>query len=225
MTKLLRNLLLLALFAFPAHGVLISQDVAVGGGLAVIQTKPGNASKTATFDSNTVAGNSIVVIAGSSDDEVTAVSDDNSNTYTKLVSNTTASRFVSIWLANDITGGATPTITITHLDTIGNSHIVMAELQGDLEVDQTNTNDSSTTTAHNGGGVTTAHADTIVIIGTRLESDYTVSTRSESYAQLNATTRMESQYQIYSSTTTTGADWVSGTTESGGNAMLSLNEL
>ena len=196
------------------------------GGLAVIQTKAGNTVKTATFDSNTVAGNSIVVLAGTQNVEVTDVTDDNSNTYVKLVSNTTGSRLISIWLANSITGGATTTVTFTAAgESIGTSHIVIAELQGDLEVDQTNTADTGSDTNHHGGGVTTAHADTIVIMGTRLFNAYTVSSRSESYVQLDATTRMETQYQIYTNTVTTDADWTSDATEDGTNAMVSLNEI
>ena len=126
-------------------------------------------------------------------------------------------------LANNITGGAKPTITITTAANVSDTHIILSEWNGDLEVDQTNTNDSSATTNHHGGDITTAHAATIVALASRMQTTYAVSSRSESYAQINSTNRLGTQYQIYSSTTTTDADWTSAVNGSAGNCIASFN--
>ncbi len=190
-----------------------------------IQVKSIATTKVPRFDSNTVAGNSILLIVGGETAEVTAVTDDNSNTYAKIASNTTAARTVSIWLANDITGGIRTTVTVTTADSNPAMHTVLSELEGNLELDQASTADITAQTNQNGGDITTAHDNTIVLIGTRCTNAYTVSSRSESYAQLGLTNRMEAQFQVYTSTATTDGDWTAAQSETSGNAIVSLNEV
>ena len=192
------------------------------------QTAVGQGAKTATFLSNTTAGNAIIVLMGTDQLDVTNVTDDNSNTYTEIVKNTTGARSCGIWFAVNITGGKTTAVTITTAEDAGDSHIIIAEWDttaGNLEVDQSNTADSSTLTVHPKGEITTAHADTLVVGMWRGASAFTVASRESGYSALDATSRTDAQYQVYSSTVTTDGDMTTDGTEDGGNAIASLNEI
>jgi hypothetical protein len=81
-------------------------------GLTTVST---GSTVTATWAANTTTGNLIVVAVGtnSTTTTVSSITDSQSNTYTKIDSNTAGPGDVEIWYAKNITGGTTPTITVT----------------------------------------------------------------------------------------------------------------
>ncbi len=199
-------------------------------GASPIQTAVGQGAKTATFGSNTVAGNAIIVLVGTDQEDVTNVTDDNGNTYTEIVKNTTGARSCAIWFAVNITGGKTTAVTLTTADGPGDSHIIIAEWNtsaDNFEVDQFNTADSSAQTNHPKGSITTVHNDTLVVgIWRGAASGVAeVTARESGYSALNGTSRTDAQYQVYSSTVTTDGDITTADAEDGGNAIASLNEI
>lgn len=198
-------------------------------GASPVQTAAGDGTKSANFGALTVAGNAIIVLTGTDGaNDVTAVTDDNGNTYTEIVKNTTGSRRCSIWLAVNITGGLDIAITMTTGASAPNSHIVATEWNttvDDFEVDQSNTADSSAQTNHPKGSITTAHADTLVVGVLRVDNAFSTTSRETGYSVINTTARLEAVYKVFSSTATTDADITTAASESGGNAIASLNEI
>ena len=220
--------LLVLLVVFGCVAGLFVPSAAAGIGASPVQTKATQSGKTATFGSNTTAGNAIFAFTGTDQADVTNVTDDNGNSYTEIVKNDTASRFCGIWFAVNITGGVTTTVTMTTADGNGDSHIIIAEWDttaGNLEVDQSNTADSSEQTNHPKGSITTLHNDTLVVGMWRSNSVFSTSSRESGYSVIDTTNRTEAIYQVYSSTTTMDADITTAGTESGGNTIASLNEI
>lgn len=221
------RLVMLAVFGCVA--TLFTPSAAATIGSSPVQTAATGSGKTATFSSNTVAGNAIIVFVGTdASSRVTNVTDDNSNSYTEIVENTTATRRCAIWFAVNITGGATTAVTMTTAASNPNSHIVIAEwntTSNDFEIDQSNTADSVTQTNHPKGDITTAHDDTLVIGIHRNNTAFTTTSREAGYAVVDTTTRTEAIYQVYSSTVTTDGDITTASARNGGNAIASLNEI
>ena len=219
---------LVLLVVFGCLAALFPSSATATIGSSPVQTAATGGGKTATFASNTTAGNAIIVLTGSNTGDVTNVADDNGNSYTEIVKNDTAARFCSIWFAVNITGGATTAVTITTTDTDGDSHVVIAEWDttaNDFEVDQSNTADSSAVTNHPKGDITTAHDDTLVVGVYRDTTSFTVGSRESGYAVIDTTTRVDAIYQVYSSTVTTDGDMTTTAGRTAGNAIASLNEI
>ena len=197
-------------------------------GASPVQTAATGGGKTATFGSNTTAGTAIIVLMGTADADVTNVADDNGNSYTEIVKNSTGARFCSIWFAGNITGGATTAVTMTTIDGNSDSHIIIAEwdtTSGNFEVDQFNTADSSAQTNLPKGEITTAHDDTLVVGIMRNPGTFVVNSRESGYSVLDVTNRTDALYQVYSSTVTTDGDITTADAEDAGNAIASLNEI
>lgn len=97
-----------------------------------VQTKTGtggagSTTLAVTWDSNTTTGNIIVVVVSSTNSTVTdvaSIDDSQGNTYSPAAQNTD-SVDVEIWYSNAITGGTTPTVTVT-LSNSSSSGSIMA---------------------------------------------------------------------------------------------------
>jgi hypothetical protein len=86
-------------------------------------TNSGVGSQAVTWGSNTANGNLIVVTAGTSTgvtESVSSITDSQSNVYVKAIRQTSSSvnAFIEIWYAENITGGATPTVTVNFTGTV-----------------------------------------------------------------------------------------------------------
>lgn len=71
-------------------------------------------SKDVTWAGNTTTGNFIVVTVSTptgGSNEVSGVTDSQTNTYQRAIREVTTNHMVEIWYAMDITGGTTPTVT------------------------------------------------------------------------------------------------------------------
>lgn len=97
------------------------------------QSKTGSGtapSVAVTWNSNTTTGNLIVLcISAGSASTVVSITDSQSNTYTKVDSLIGSVSDAEFWYAKNITGGTTPTVTITLLSIL-NVTVVMEEWNG-----------------------------------------------------------------------------------------------
>lgn len=97
-----------------------------------VQTKTGTGSAPTvniTWNGNTTTGNLIVIAIGTQTTSVVvSITDSQSNSYSK-VDGTTNSNDGELWYAENITGGTTPTVTIT-LTSILSTAAVMREYTG-----------------------------------------------------------------------------------------------
>lgn len=89
---------------------------------AIVQTKAANAGgyvqvPTIQFDSNTTSGNTIIFSITYNDDVagvVSSITDSQSNTYAKIAGGSSGGDTATeLWYAYNITGGTTPTISVT----------------------------------------------------------------------------------------------------------------
>src|SRR5206468_3639939 len=107
----------------------------------LLQTKPGSnlassTTPTFTWGSNTTIGSTIIV--GITNDSgvinnITSVTDSQGNTYTKrdekIDGGTPAIASASLWIAENITGGTTPTMTV-HAAGLYNISFIAREYSG-----------------------------------------------------------------------------------------------
>lgn len=98
-----------------------------------VQTKTNTGAAptlTITWNSNTTSGNTIFVVVGdqSSSSSVVSITDSQTNTYTKVDSGSNTVQG-ELWISENITGGATPTITVTLLS-IFNAAAIAREYSG-----------------------------------------------------------------------------------------------
>jgi len=99
----------------------------------IVQTKTATGTAptvTITWTNDTTTGDTIVVVVGASNTSstVSSITDSQTNTYTKVDSSGNGVQG-ELWIANNITGGTTPTITIT-LASIFNVAAIAREYSG-----------------------------------------------------------------------------------------------
>src|SRR6266496_4391487 len=87
--------------------------------LAVVQsaqnaTTSPSTTVAATFPGNTVTGNLIVVCINGGTNAVSGVTDSDGNTYVAADTGDLTYSDCEIWYAANITGGTTPTVTVTN---------------------------------------------------------------------------------------------------------------
>lgn len=142
--------------------------------ISLVQTATGGVAFASSYTTqfttqNTTAGNTIIVFCGEQQTAVTAVSDDNSNTYTKISGasgngNTTG---IDLWYAFNITGGIKNTITITTGTTSQRQNSVIREYSGLTTTDPFDVasvfNNGVTTTPTSNATATTAQANELVV--------------------------------------------------------------
>lgn len=119
------------------------------------------------FVSNTATGNLIVVVVSiASATNVVSITDSQSNTYRKAFALTASSETVELWYAYNITGGTTPTVTVT-IGVANPFNVVIAEYSGVANwidpLDKTATSSGSGGTASTGTTATTTYNKELVI--------------------------------------------------------------
>jgi hypothetical protein len=166
----------------------------------------------AVFPGNTTTGNLIVVgvIVNQTTDTISGIADSQGNTYTKIRGRrvaTTGAYFCTLWYAKNITGGTTPTVTVT--STSAQFNVQAFEISGaDTATPLDAQSDAGgTTTAITGGttAATTTAAEMVIMAGFSDfgNNGYTV---GAGYTGLqimaNAAQDMAMQYKIVAATGT-----------------------
>lgn len=91
------------------------------------------ASKGVAFSGNTTTGNMIVVTHGTvtnGANAVTGVTDSQGNTYVNAIVNVASASRVEIWYAKNITGGTTPTVTMSFGGAGSRTNMTIHEVSG-----------------------------------------------------------------------------------------------
>lgn len=133
---------------------------------AVVQTgNSSNAGSTSqgTVMGNTTTGNTIIATFSLLTNTVTSVTDSQSNTYTKRRELTSNNSTISIWVAENITGGTTPTVT-GNFSNISTVNILVREYSGlaAASFDQSAGAGGVAGTASSGNTSTTTQANELV---------------------------------------------------------------
>lgn len=143
-----------------------------GGSLSVPQSIDGTtvvgSTLTGTLGLNTTTGNTIVVIslAGNNATISSIVLSSGSGTFTQITAYSyTASAPIEAWAAPNITGGTTPTVTITYNQAPGTAGMVVYEVAGmpsTIQTDGTIATSTGDDTAPTTGGITTTNGKDII---------------------------------------------------------------
>lgn len=126
-------------------------------------------TQAVTWSGNTTTGNFIVLCFGTVTNvtsAITSITDSQSNTYTRAVGSNVSSAAIEIWYAQNITGGVTPTVTVTL--TTGRPLVTVTEFSGVALVDALDSVGSavfSATTAYSVGPITKNRSSNTLVIG------------------------------------------------------------
>lgn len=164
-----------------------------------VQTKTGKSSGYATtcaltWDGNTTSGSTIIVAVCYNNDyagNVSTIVDSQSNTYTKINDGAVADVNGELWYAYNITGGTTPTITITMTDGFDVCAIAR-EYSGLLTTDPLDVSSEGTTsntTSHTSATTaSTNQANELVVamLAGSYNSTYTLGSGYSNLANINA---------------------------------------
>lgn len=206
--------------------------------IALDQTAQGSVAFSSNvgivFPGNTTTGNLVVVFVGHQSGTVNSVTDSQSNTYTKILDRSGGLAEGSLWYAYNITGGTTPTVTVT-ISSSQRLHAIAKEFSG-IEngsdpLDVFASAASTSTTNHSSGATATTAQNDELVVGMLTVGTYTGTiTAGSGYGNLvNQNTqvsgKISAEDKVVSTTGTQTATFTSSGSASLGIAVATFKGL